>query len=44
VGRALDVGDAPALQAWVTDAARELSGLDIVIAEGVAKVLICYLL
>ena len=33
VGRALDVGDAPALQAWVTDAARELGGLDIVIAN-----------
>ena len=33
MGRALDVGDAPALQAWVTDAARELSGLDIVIAN-----------
>lgn len=32
-GRALDVGDAAALQAWVTDSARALGGLDIVIAN-----------
>jgi 3-oxoacyl-[acyl-carrier protein] reductase len=33
VGRALDVRDAAALQAWVTAAAQELGGLDIVIAN-----------
>lgn len=32
-GRALDVGDGPALKAWVEDAARELGGLDIVVAN-----------
>lgn len=31
VGRALDVSDAAALQAWVTTSAQELGGLDIVI-------------
>jgi NAD(P)-dependent dehydrogenase (short-subunit alcohol dehydrogenase family) len=30
-GRALDVSDGPALQAWVADAAAELGGLDIVV-------------
>lgn len=33
VGRALDVRDAAALQAWVTASAQELGGLDIVIAN-----------
>jgi len=32
-GRALDVSDAPALTAWVADAATELGGLDIVVAS-----------
>lgn len=32
-GRALDVGDAPALQAWVQDVAKELDGIDIVVAN-----------
>jgi 3-oxoacyl-[acyl-carrier protein] reductase len=32
-GRALDVADGPALTNWVTDAATELSGLDIVVAN-----------
>jgi NAD(P)-dependent dehydrogenase (short-subunit alcohol dehydrogenase family) len=32
-GRALDVADGPALTAWVTDAATELGGLDIVVAN-----------
>jgi NAD(P)-dependent dehydrogenase (short-subunit alcohol dehydrogenase family) len=32
-GRALDVADAPALKAWVNDAAGELGGLDIVVAN-----------
>src|SRR5512139_4065858 len=32
-GRALDVADAPALQAWVQDAAQEFGGLDIVVAN-----------
>jgi NAD(P)-dependent dehydrogenase (short-subunit alcohol dehydrogenase family) len=32
-GRALDVADGPALAAWVTDAAAELGGLDIVVAN-----------
>jgi 3-oxoacyl-[acyl-carrier protein] reductase len=32
-GRALDVADGPALAAWVTDAATELGGLDIVVAN-----------
>jgi 3-oxoacyl-[acyl-carrier protein] reductase len=32
-GRALDVADPPALQAWVHDAAREFGGLDIVVAN-----------
>jgi 3-oxoacyl-[acyl-carrier protein] reductase len=30
-GRALDVGDADALQAWVRDSAAELGGLDVVV-------------
>ncbi|MBV9116096.1 MAG: SDR family oxidoreductase [Acetobacteraceae bacterium] len=30
-GRAVDVSDGPALQAWVADAAAELGGLDIVV-------------
>ena len=30
-GRALDVGDGPALTSWVADAARELGGLDILV-------------
>ena len=32
-GRALDVRDAPALQAWIGDAATELGGLDIVVSN-----------
>jgi 3-oxoacyl-[acyl-carrier protein] reductase len=32
-GRALDVGDGPALQAWVADAAEALGGLDAVVAN-----------
>jgi len=32
-GRALDVADGPALTAWVTDAANELGGLDIVVSN-----------
>lgn len=32
-GRALDVADGPALAAWVADAAAELGGLDIVVAN-----------
>src|SRR3954453_7823434 len=32
-GRALDVADGPALTAWVVDAATELGGLDIVVAN-----------
>ena len=32
-GRALDVADGPALTAWVQDAAAELGGLDIVVAN-----------
>ena len=32
-GRAVDVADGPALTAWVTDAATELGGLDIVVAN-----------
>jgi NAD(P)-dependent dehydrogenase (short-subunit alcohol dehydrogenase family) len=32
-GRALDVADGPALTAWVTDAATELGGLDIVVSN-----------
>jgi 3-oxoacyl-[acyl-carrier protein] reductase len=32
-GRAVDVGDAAALQAWVTDAAAALGGIDIVVAN-----------
>jgi 3-oxoacyl-[acyl-carrier protein] reductase len=32
-GRALDVGDGPALAAWVDDVAGELGGLDIVVAN-----------
>jgi NAD(P)-dependent dehydrogenase (short-subunit alcohol dehydrogenase family) len=32
-GRALDVSDAPALQAWIGDAATELGGLDIVVSN-----------
>src|SRR5690349_1385312 len=33
IGRALDVADGPALTAWVADAAAELGGLDIVVAN-----------
>lgn len=33
MGRALDVGDAAALKAWVEDSAKELGGIDIVIAN-----------
>ena len=32
-GRAVDVGDGAALQAWVTDAAATLGGIDIVVAN-----------
>ena len=32
-GRAVDVSDGPALQSWVRDAAQELGGLDIVVAN-----------
>ena len=32
-GRALDVGDGPALQAWVNDVAAELGGIDIVVSN-----------
>ena len=32
-GRAVDVGDAAALQAWVSDAAAALGGIDIVVAN-----------
>jgi 3-oxoacyl-[acyl-carrier protein] reductase len=32
-GRALDVADGPALTTWVTDAARELGGLDVVVSN-----------
>jgi 3-oxoacyl-[acyl-carrier protein] reductase len=32
-GRALDVGDGPALQEWVRDVADELGGIDIVVAN-----------
>jgi NAD(P)-dependent dehydrogenase (short-subunit alcohol dehydrogenase family) len=32
-GRALDVADGPALTAWIADAAAELGGLDIVVAN-----------
>lgn len=32
-GRALDVGDAAALEAWVADVAAELGGLDIVVSN-----------
>ena len=32
-GRALDVADAPALKQWVTDAARELGGIDVVVCN-----------
>jgi NAD(P)-dependent dehydrogenase (short-subunit alcohol dehydrogenase family) len=32
-GRALDVADGPALTGWVTDAANELGGLDIVVSN-----------
>ena len=32
-GRALDVSDAPALTSWLVDAARELGGLDILVAN-----------
>lgn len=32
-GRALDVSDGPALKSWVTDAAEELGGLDILVAN-----------
>lgn len=32
-GRALDVGDGPALKAWVADVADELGGLDVVVAN-----------
>jgi NAD(P)-dependent dehydrogenase (short-subunit alcohol dehydrogenase family) len=33
IGRTLDVGDAPALKAWVVEAAEELGGLDAVVAN-----------
>ena len=33
MGRALDVGDGPALQSWVRDAASELGGIDIVVSN-----------
>lgn len=32
-GRALDVSDGPALTSWVADAAHELGGLDILVAN-----------
>ncbi len=32
-GRALDVGDGPALQGWVADVAGELGGIDIVVSN-----------
>lgn len=32
-GRAVDVGDGPALAAWVTDVAAEFGGIDIVVAN-----------
>src|SRR6059058_6054719 len=32
-GRALDVSDGPALQAWVAEAATELGGLDILVSN-----------
>lgn len=32
-GRALNVGDGPALKAWVSDVAKEFGGLDIVVAN-----------
>ena len=32
-GRGLDVGDGPALQAWVHDVAREFGGIDIVVSN-----------
>ena len=32
-GRALDVGDGPALQSWVRDVATELGGIDIVVSS-----------
>ena len=32
-GKALDISDGPALQAWVAEAAAELGGLDIVVAN-----------
>jgi 3-oxoacyl-[acyl-carrier protein] reductase len=32
-GRALDVGDGPALQSWVRDVADELGGIDIVVSN-----------
>ncbi|MBS0448940.1 MAG: SDR family oxidoreductase [Proteobacteria bacterium] len=33
IGSAVDVGDGPALQAWVADAAAQLGGIDIVVAN-----------
>jgi NAD(P)-dependent dehydrogenase (short-subunit alcohol dehydrogenase family) len=33
IGRALDVADGPALMTWVTEAAHELGGLDIVVSN-----------
>ena len=33
IGRAVDVGDGPALKAWVADAAAALGGIDIVVAN-----------
>ncbi len=33
MGRAVDVGDGPALRAWVAEAAAELGGIDIVVAN-----------
>lgn len=39
-GRALDVADGPALQAWVSEAAEELGGLDILVPN-VSALAIC---
>lgn len=33
IGQAVDVGDGPALKAWVADAAAQLGGIDIVVAN-----------
>jgi NAD(P)-dependent dehydrogenase (short-subunit alcohol dehydrogenase family) len=37
-GRALDVGDGPALRAWIAGAAAELGGLDVLVANASALV------